>query len=139
MEKFLRLLHSDIWFIPKKKKKFLYLHKKTQFLTFGTFKQINVGPNFSYIWAKMSEKCSLLNFRLYVYVQELFVCIVEKILHCEKFFNPIYVLRFVTEHHINLSPVLNLLFNSCMCCQLLVLWRQNLLRICTLEGYLCAN
>ena len=62
--------------------------------------------------------CSrLLNFRLYVYAQELFIISWKKFHLLEHFSYP-----FVTEHHINLSLVFNPLFISSICCQSLVLF-----------------
>ena len=54
---------------------------------------------------------SLLNFRFYVYVQELFSV---------SYYGTSY--SFVAKHHTKFSLVLNLLFNTSMCCQCLVLF-----------------
>ena len=50
-----------------------------------------------------------------------FFCSVEKVPRCGTCFTPIYVLGFVTEYDINLSPVLNPLSNSSMVCQLQII------------------
>ena len=54
---------------------------------------------------------SLLNFRFYVYVQELFSV---------SYYGTSY--SFVAKYHTKFSLVLNLLFNTSMCCQCLVLF-----------------
>ena len=95
----LTIYHSSLnWSNPKY---FLYFTKKSFFLHS----------------LKIVICSRLLNFRLYVYSQELFIISWKKFHLLEHFSYP-----FVTEHHINLSLVFNPLFISSICCQSLVLF-----------------
>ena len=82
---------------------------------------------------KIIIQSSLLYFYVYAYVQELFP-VSKKKFHTKKYFS----YPFVTEHHINLSVVLKLLFNSSVCSQSLVLSirQQRYLVISSLQVYL---